>query len=170
MNKRQFLDLLQNGHAQIVQLETQAAKAGVALEKGALGYWSIKEVIAHLIGSHRHLISELEVIARDGKLTPIDTGMMAQGDEDWETALNRFNAQAVALYADRSFDEVRVDFDQTFGRILELSQGFSEEQLLSPFEAGSNELLWESISSNTYGHYEEHLSQLRAWLGQHVSK
>lgn len=160
MNKTQFLDLLQSGHDQIAQLAEQAAAQHLELTPGVIGHWSIKEVIAHLIGSHRHVIKELEVIARDDKLTPVDTGFTGDNDS--------FNARSVALYADRPFDDVCADFDQTFGQILELSQNFIEEQLLRPFEDGSDELLWESIADNTFWHYDEHLGAMRTWLDQHT--
>ncbi|MEO7913280.1 MAG: maleylpyruvate isomerase N-terminal domain-containing protein [Roseiflexaceae bacterium] len=129
-------------------------------EPGAVGDWSVKDVMAHLTSYSRWFVNASEAHFR-GEPPPLDgtEGM------DFEQR-NLFWHQQTR---DRLLAEVQAESQQVFRRLLEVVEAHSEEFLTQPqqFEGVPAPLLvWKMLEGDIYEHYREHIRTIRAWLEQ----
>ena len=121
---------------------------------GAVGTWTAKDVMAHLVYWNRFPVQELQA-AVDGS-----TFAHPEGTED------EINARAVASFQDWTPDAVRSAFEHAYGELLECVKSLPK----SAFEAGSaieqalDETVHGTLANNTYEHWPIHEAQIRAWL------
>jgi len=145
-------------------LRLQTALDGVTqaqmISPGVCGTWSIKDILAHLIYWNDLPVNELEH-ALAGESLPNE-------DLDDET----INARSVAEYHTKSTDEVMIDFDASFLRVVDAVHALPA----SAFES-DNELeqrlgntVHGTLSGNTYDHYAEHLEEILTWLKKSTAK
>ena len=130
---------------------------------GVEGDLSIKDLMAHIAWWERRMLTVLEFAAR-GERAP----SLAREDEG-DTWLDRVNAEVFARSQGRSLDEVRAEYRQSFEETIAAIQGYSEAELFDPEGLGRTigHPALDVIAGNTYGHYEEHISSIRAWLDAH---
>lgn len=124
------------------------------LEPGAVGFWSVKDMLAHLIFWNRYPVDELNA-ALHGQPMVFD-----HSDPDG------INARAVALYQDRSLQNVLFDLNHTFRAIFG-AIGALPDDAFTPDNA-LEQVLGDRVSgafaNNTYEHYALHDAQIRAWI------
>jgi hypothetical protein len=113
-----------------------------------LGAWSIKEIVAHMVGWHRELTPALERIARGER--PIPAGVTYDDVEAWNT---RF---AGAMQG-RLVEDVLLEFDKSHEAFLRAAAGVPEER----FQPGRT--AHKLVDLNSAHHYREHGDQIRAW-------
>jgi hypothetical protein len=126
-----------------------------------------KDTIAHITAWEQRVMHWLNTVAQ-GEL-PHSPEPGAAWDD-----LDRLNAQTLARNKYRSLSEVQTDSQRSFPELLELIQGFSDQQLMTPrpfawswqgdtLETGRP--LWKSIlASPCYAHYQSHLYEFLALL------
>ena len=147
--------LLQN-----IQDSYAAFEAGLAsLEAGQMvapvldGGWSVKDTLAHLIVWHRRALDVLDPVE-----PPRVPGIPASGIEDAD--IDPFNARFYALHKDLPLDEALEGFRESYRQLLAVVERMTEADLMSPLR--DETWLWEVVAGNTYEHYPEHLSSIRA--------
>jgi hypothetical protein len=112
-------------------------------EAGVCGYWSLKDLIAH-IALWESVVPEH--IQRWEKGLP-------NGDHD----VDAMNAEIVAENKDRSFQLVRVDMHRAHQIALAAIREIDREL---------DDDVRDRIACETWDHYPEHTEQIRDWLGR----
>ena len=123
---------------------------------GAVGDWSVKDLLAHLIFWEQAPVRALraEASGEPGQLPPDDEGV------------DRLNARAVAERRERPPAEVLTEFERSYHELLEVVEPLSDEDLNDPgrYAWTGGKPLWRIIAGESYLHYREHDEELRAWL------
>lgn len=147
--------LLQN-----IQDSYAAFEAGLAsLNAGQMtapvldGGWSVKDTLAHLAVWHRRALDLLDPV--EPARVP---GIPASGIED--TDINQFNARFYAAHKDLPLDEALAGFRESYRQLLTVVERMTEADLMSPLRDETR--FWQVVAGNTYDHYPEHLSAIRA--------
>ena len=151
-NKQAILTRMQDSYA--------AFEAGLAsLYAGQMtapvldGGWSVKDIVAHLNVWHRRALDILDPVE------PVRVpGIPASGIED--TALDQFNAQFYEAHKYQPLDEALAAFRESYRQLLAAVERMSEAHLMSSLQDETR--LWQVVAGNTYEHYPEHLSAIRA--------
>jgi ketosteroid isomerase-like protein len=122
---------------------------------GAIGTWSIKDVLAHLTAWHELGAKEYQAIVQ-GQAPLLEP----EGEVDQD------NARLIEPYRTQSLHEVQAAFRTAFQQVVEAVERLSETDL---FEADrflwrGGHALWEGIANNTFAHYDEHAGMIAAWL------
>lgn len=149
-------EILNRLHAEYEWLQTTLAKLTPEqmLEAGVVGYWSVKDVIAHLVFWNRYPVTELEH-ALAGKPFAFD-----------HSALDEHNARAVAAYANRSLEETLADFEATFQQVVQAIEALPDAAFEpdSELERRLDDTIAGAFGNNTWEQYHEHGEQIRAWI------
>ena len=124
-------------------------------QPGAVGVWSVKDVLAHIAFWERYAVSILEAAAHG------ETPILPADDET-----ERRNASVVAQYYQRSLAAVIADWQQAREDLLEALEDLDDEALNDPdhFPWSAGRSLLDRISGNSFDHEQEHIDQIRAWL------
>jgi hypothetical protein len=129
-------------------------------EPGVDGDWSVKDVVAHVTAYERRILKRLRAHARGEQYTPAPHDRLEDIDER--------NAIYHEQDKGRNLDEVLADHRATFDELVRLTAELDDQDLREPTRLGWPADVdfepWESISGNSYGHYEEHVPNLEAWL------
>jgi len=140
-------------------LELEGLLAQMSVEQmnrqGAVGVWSVKDVLAHLAYWQRYAAALLLAAAR-GETPNLD------GDDETE----RNNASVVAQYYQRSLAATMADWQAAREDLLELLEQTSDADLNDPnrFVWSDGRTLLDRIAGNSYDHEQEHIGQIREWL------
>jgi hypothetical protein len=131
-----------------------AALAAVALadarEPGALGAWSIQDVLAHIVAHEQQALAELRAAARGEHL-------VISHDR-----VDAFNAGAVCAWRLLSWSAALAAWEHSFREIVEAVSGLRDEDFLpgSAVRRALEDSINGALANNTYGHYAEHLPQV----------
>jgi len=132
-------------------------------EPGVDGEWSVKDVIAHVTAYERKVLKRLRAHAHGEQYTPASYDQL----EDVDARNAYYHAQDEG----RSLDDILADHRETFDELIRLTSDLDDLDLRDPTRLGWPADVdfepWESISGNSYGHYEEHIPNLEAWLASH---
>jgi uncharacterized protein (TIGR03083 family) len=126
---------------------------------GAVGVWSVKDVLVHIAFWERYTVNMLQAIAR-GK-TP---DLLA------DDSTERNNASVVAQYYQRPLAAVISDWQEAREDLLEALEDLDDEDLNDPdrFPWSAGRTLLDRIAGNSFDHEQEHIEQILAWMN--VSK
>jgi hypothetical protein len=150
-------DILKYGHS-FVMRTLDGFPAAHYDEPGAVGYWSAKDVIAHL-GSYE--LALVELLA--SLLTPCPTPLLDQMNADGQA----FNDQQVdVLRKGMSMRQVLDEYESARAEVLDLAgtlpaEMWRETGLLSWY--GAEYDLEDFIVYTYYGHKREHCGQLQTF-------
>jgi uncharacterized damage-inducible protein DinB len=124
-------------------------------QPGAVGVWSVKDVLAHIAFWERYTVNMLQAVAR-GK-TP---DLLA------DDSTERSNASVVAQYYQRPLAAVIADWQQAREDLLEALEDLDDADLNEPdrFPWSVGRTLLDRISGNSFDHEQEHIEQIRAWM------
>lgn len=153
MTKTEFLEQLKSSRDELELIINQIDPAQMT-QVDAVGAWSVKDVLSHIVWHEQEMIGVL----RERALV---------GSELWNHPLDERNQVIFEMYRLRPLDEVLAEFEQVFPQLWELIQTISEDELNDPsrfHEMPAEWLPWKLIAENTYEHYDAHLPELRAVL------
>lgn len=138
-------------HAAIAQLSPEQLQA-----PGAVGDWSIKDLVAHFIAHEQFALRELAE-ARRGE----QPGAVAED-------LAAYNARAVAERASDSAEAVLRAWEASFLQVVEAIQSLAEADFDpgGPLVEALGDTIDGAFGNNTYDHYLEHLGAVEAWAGR----
>ena len=153
--KEVFLRRLRGGRAQ-----WEAALSDVGIERmeipGVAGEWTVKDVIAHVTWYELEMIEMLQTRTMESSAL-------------WALDREARNAAIYEANRDRPTDEVLAEAAQAYHDLEALVEGLDDEDLNDPARFADMPDEWEPwriIASNSYGHYQEHIPDIRAWLYQ----
>lgn len=129
------------------------------LQPGALGEWSVKDVLAHLLEWQQMFFGWYEAGQR-GEMP----AMPAEGYK-W-SQLPALNQAIFLKHHDRSLDDILAQFRASHRQTLELIQTLTEEQLFIPgsFAWTRTNKLAAYIAANTSSHYHWARTEMRKGL------
>lgn len=158
--KTELLAKMQHGYT---ALEAFLAPLNVTqmTTPGVSGDWSIKDTLVHLATWQRRAARSLEAAQHNAQPQhdpPVES------DEE----MNQFNDATFVTNRARALSEVQQDFQASYQELVVRVKALREEDL---FEAGrfawmDGSALWATVEGNTFGHYDEHITLIKAWLAQ----
>lgn len=156
MTKTEILNQL---HAENEAWEALLAQIGVGRmdQPGVAGYWSIKDIVAHLTGWRRRSVARLQAAQRGEPDPPPPWPMQLKEDDE-------INAWLYERDRDRSVAEVLADSHRAFEQLFAAIAAFPETELQDP-----HRFPWmqgEPLSAAAFfAHFhEEHEPDMRNWL------
>jgi hypothetical protein len=154
LDKAELLARIQTEYSRL-QTTLAGLTAEQMLQPGVTGDWSVKDVLAHLTFWQKHSLEELQAALHN---KPHLAFPSLEG-EDWNTTLDRLNAENYQANRERPLAEVRTEFEESYRQILEILNTLSEDDFEpgSPLEqALEGEPVSSAVGSNTWEHYAEH--------------
>lgn len=154
-NKPQLLDKIRRSR---VKLDALLAGMDPLLmtRPGATGDWSVKDVLAHITWHEREMLNVIRAHALVG------SGL-------WDLPLDQRNAVIYNKNKDRALKEVLDESATIFKALTQALQTLTEEDLHDPSRFPNmppDWQPWDLFAQNTYEHYQDHLSDLQAWLAE----
>jgi hypothetical protein len=168
MDKTAMLSEIRARHAELTALVASMDEQQLT-RRDVYDGLSVKDVLAHIVAWERMMVRWL-VDSRRGE-TPdrFAPGFVINQDDSYEViddVINRLNAKVYEENKDRSLADVMADFQAAHTEVLDALEDASEDELFDP-----NRFAWRqgspfinAVESNTYGHYQEHIDLVRAWL------
>ena len=141
-SKRELLEAEDQRWHDLCALIHKVSDAGFS-EPGVNGDWTPKDTMAHIAAWHAQTTDRFETLRTTGKLERVPD-------------VNTFNAENYERCKDASLHDVRAMFESSRHR-------FREEIAL--LDEPLTERLGQIIAANGHEHYEEHIPQLEAFLG-----
>jgi uncharacterized protein YndB with AHSA1/START domain len=126
------------------------------LEAGAIGAWSVRDLLAHFVAHEQRALAEIAAARRGDRLT-IDA-----------TATNEFNAGAVFAWASLQPPEAWAAWDRSYRQIVETVEALADADVApgSALEQALGDTVDGALANNTYTHYEEHMPALEAFVAR----
>jgi hypothetical protein len=150
-----MIDALYDEYTRLMRV-IQALDGAQIVTAGALGAWSVKDILAHLIFWTRFPVAEVSAALR-GEPHPFD-----------HSDPNAINAQSVEVYAYRPAQDAVRDFVSAFWSTTQFLRDLPD----AAFEPGGavEQALGDSLSgafgNNTWEHYALHRADIEAWLAR----
>ncbi len=156
MSKPKLLESIQSGYGSFKGLLAEIDREQMC-RPGAVGKWSVKDTVAHIVVHEQRMIQWMEERLCGGDPT------LPQPYDMPEAELNKLNEQIYQENLNRTLDDVLLDLDKTHAEALRLVEKSQAEDILDPnrFRLQGGEPLWEAIAANTFWHYEEHGRDIR---------
>ncbi len=125
------------------------------LEPGVVEDWSVKDLLGHIaFWANRAANTLTEVQAGRGDQVP--------GTES-QTETDEWNAREAAARKDKSLAANRDEWQRAHEAARAALERFPEEKL---DEAFKDRAVVFSFGADTFAHYQEHASQIKAWIRQ----
>jgi hypothetical protein len=113
-----------------------------------LGTWSVKEIVAHMIGWHREMVPALERLARGER--PLPAGVSYDDVDAW-------NARFAAAGQGREITDLLLELDRSHEDFMLAADRVPPER----FQGGKT--AYRLVDGNSAHHYHEHAEQIREW-------
>jgi hypothetical protein len=152
MNKAELNEKIQSSRSRLEEALTKISDNRMSLVI-LHGEWSTKDLIGHLGFWEQRVLNLFDVLK---------AGEIPEPYED----MDELNDRAVSEMRLRSLADIR-DFErEVYENLLRLIRNASDAELFEPdhFPWTGGHAFEEIISDNTWGHYDEHLPELTAWL------
>lgn len=162
MNKPEFIAKLRQEHAAWEALLAEAGATRMALP-GAVGFWCLKDVVAHVSAYEQWLVDLFAAVKRGALPAP-----SILNDPD----LDKRNAVVYEANKAKPVDAVLAESHEVFAKLVAALEELPPEQFINekatawfiePFWKEAMPL-WEAVQGDSYGHYHEHIPTIRAWL------
>ncbi len=132
-------------------------------QPGVNGNWSMRDIVAHLTGWHRHLVARLEAAERGQPEPPPPWPAHLQTD-------NEINAWIYESNRGRSLREVLEDTQQVHQQLLTVLERLPDDVQIETVEP-SYYLVWVNRqrfpASEFFDHFhDDHEPDVRAWLAR----
>ena len=131
-----------------------------------LGRWSIKDILAHLLGYELYIADRLAEVLHNETYIPcktqneLDAFLDQFGYPDFGSPLlddDGPNEWVVEKYKNISLEDVVMQELNAFTSIVASLEKLPEESI-------DKHNLYERVASNTYKHYREHIRDIKRWL------
>jgi hypothetical protein len=159
-------DLLVTMRTERAEWEALLAKADETrmIQPGAVGEWSLKDIIAHVTAYEQGLVRWLEGAS---------LGEVVVFPDDLDHPdLDHRNALIFAQNQHRLLADIEEESQRVFRQLLALVEGLSGMQLLDADRTEwfvrprwhEKRPLWQCIADDSYRHYRQHVRGIRSWL------
>lgn len=148
-NKTEFLKQIRASRSKLDEV-VKSIDPMFMTAPGACGDWSVKDVLAHITWHEQEMFN-------------VVLNRALVGSDLWNVSLELRNKTIYEENGDRELKDILDDYKVVFESMMEAMETLTDEDLLdaSHFaEMPSNWKPWEVIASNTYEHYDDHLTEL----------
>lgn len=159
----QLLEVMRAARSKWEALLAEVGEARL-IEPGVEGYWSLKDIIAH--------ITYFEVWATDN-LIAIRRGDPRPQAEYTGLEVDEENARIYERNRIKPLAEVLSESQASFERSIEAVRGLRDEDLYDPEftrKSGADWTVIELLEGDTYEHYQDHITSVRAWLDRPATR
>jgi len=118
------------------------------IQRGAMGDWSVKDIIAHITWWEKEALTHLPLIMEDEKLPRYS---------DRYGGIDAFNAKMLEKKRDLSLNQVLRERDQTHRHLMDFLQQVAEEYFATETRFRKR------LRLDTYGHYKLHTAAIWMW-------
>ncbi len=149
MDKQAALKELQSSFDELL-----AAVKGLderAMSKVFYGTWGVKDILAHIAGWHHEMTGAMERMARGEKPTP--EGVDYSDSDAW-------NARFAAAMRTQSASTVVADLQQSFANYKRAAAAIADDRY------GEGKTVNRLLEGSGYGHYREHLPQIKEFVSK----
>ena len=162
MKKSELLDRLQEKYRQWETFLEEIDPARME-QPGVNGDWSMRDIVAHLTGWHRHLVARLEAAERGQPEPPPPWPAHLQTDDE-------INAWIYESNRGHSLREVLEDTQQVHQQLLTVLERLPDDVQIETVEP-SYYLVWVNgqrfPASEFFDHFhDDHEPDVRAWLAR----
>ena len=113
-----------------------------------LGTWSVKDIVAHIVGWHREMGPALERIARGER--PLPESVSYDDVDAW-------NAKFVAAMRETEVTDALLELDKSHAYFMKAADAVPEARFQPDKTA------YKIVDLNSAHHYREHGDHIRAW-------
>lgn len=133
---------------------------------GVLGRWSIKDMLAHVLGYEQYIADRMEEILSGGTYAPcktqtaLDAFLDEFGYPDFGSPLlddETPGTWVIEKYRNVSLEDVVAQEIDAFASIVSALEKLPEETI-------TQHNLYDRIANNTYKHYRAHIREIRRWM------
>ena len=118
------------------------------------GDWGVKDILAHIAGWHHQMTGAMERMARGEKPTP--EGVDYSDADGW-------NARFAAAMNAQSASTVVADLQQSFANYMRAARGIADDRF------GEGKTVNRLLEGSGYGHYREHLPEIKEFAAKAVA-
>ena len=164
--KKQFIDKLMRERDKFELTLNRVGYTRRMTLKGVTGKWSIKDILAHILGYELYIVDRMNEILHGQVYTPCKTQSALDafreefGYPDFGSPLlddDSPNAWVVEKYKNVSLEDVVAQEIQAFSSIVTMLEKMPQKLV-------DEHNLFYRIANNTFKHYREHLRDIRQWL------
>ena len=123
-----------------------------ALQRIWFGEWSVKDIIAHVLGWQKEMTGALQRIARGEKPTP--EGVDYSDTDTW-------NAKFSLVMKQQLPSTVVAEWGQVHQVYMKAARAIPDERFAQ--KDGKPSTVSRLLEGSGYGHFREHAAQIRAW-------
>ncbi|MBI1280788.1 MAG: ClbS/DfsB family four-helix bundle protein [Anaerolineaceae bacterium] len=126
---------------------------------GAVGTWTAKDVLAHLVYWNHYATDELRAaVSGTWFVHPFGT-------------TDEINAQAIASFQGWAVEAIQDAFEHSYAELTVLVESLPVHafEVGNPIEQALDETVHGALANNTYEHWPIHEAQIREWI-DHVEK
>ncbi len=154
MQKNEILDQIKASRSNLLTA-IDGMPNDALLRPGAVGIWSVKDVLAHLTVWQSELITALAGIDRPTRVPGI---VKIEDLDEWNEDQYRGNVR-------RPLDIILEDFHGVHKHLLKAIEAIDEKTLNDArhFAWMEGEPLWYLIAENGYWHEQEHADEIGRW-------
>jgi hypothetical protein len=157
MTKEKLLHEIKSARAEWDALMTEIGEARMT-EPGATGWWSVKDVMAHLTAYTRWYVDAHDAHLR-GEPPPMDGTEQMHFEDKNRTYYERSK--------DLSLEETIRQSREVHERLVDMVESETEEFLTQPQQfvgVPFTMIVWHPLRSEVYDHSRTHMQWLREWL------
>lgn len=153
MHKAEIINELKAARAELLAA-LDGLEPGAMLRAGAVGIWSVKDVLAHLTAWQSELVTALN--KAQGRGTP---NIVKIDDVD------EWNAQQYQVNASRPLEVVWSDFEAVHNMLVTMLEDYNERHLTDGrrFNWMEGEPLSYLVQDIATWHEQEHAAEIREW-------
>ena len=154
VSKSELLKRLAAGYQGMSDLLT-SIDAVSGSESGAVGYWSVRDVVLHLVAHAHRAGLEIEY-AKQGIVYPAPP------------CNDDFNLGAVMLSSYLTYAEALAIWTKSHERVAEIVAALDDADFAegSAMQQVLDDTIDGALANNTYEHYDEHAPQILEWLAR----
>ncbi len=170
-SKAELLDRMRTGREAWDALIARIS-AGELTQPALPNGWSVKDLIAHVAAYENWTAAQVRAASENRPPTDMElygVEELPPDPEGWD--LDRQNAAIYAQYQDMPLEDVTAFSERAFADLIGAIDGVAEADLAAPDAQSwtNGTSLLAIIPGQCYGHYEQHVDDVRSLAGQDVS-
>jgi hypothetical protein len=155
MTKQEVLDAMQNSRSELLKAIDGLTPAAMQ-ETGVVGYWSLRDALAHLNRWEAELVRLLFQL-KQGQIPDFPT----LTERDFDKINDRFYKESLGRSIDLILEDLHSIRKQTIRRLGD----YTDQEITEPdyYPAIKGNALLPYIAGNTFEHEVEHTAQILEW-------
>jgi len=155
MNNAEFLDAVSSERREWIELLSEIDDQNL-VKLGAVGVWSVKDVISHISWFESEMSKLLETRNLDGS-------------DLWNLPPDDRNDAIFQQFQNRTLEKAQSESIQSFNRLVSAIGVLEEIELTDPHKYQNmppDWVPWQIVAQNSYEHYRHHIADIRDWMNQ----